>query len=536
IARRPHIPLPVEPAVLALERCILLGAVADAAWSFSVHRCRSPLISALLLVDRAVATPMERRIVQRIKRLLSERSHPSHAPLRTVLKRTPCPILRERALRWLAIEPISGAALERLAEADSLLEHELVLTRAHLAMRPARAAALGSFKQARGALGTRRAGAGGMLPGRDRWDELSEDARIGLLSYTALVPGEETARRALQEPALADGSARVRLTASELCSPLDLSDYLYDAQPSVARHAALRWSSLGHEAPRPGSAAWTHRTRIAALCDRSPHAWVRRVAGEEAARISMFRPGSPASRVQARRMLASDPAGFVRLVRDRLGGEDTRLGAIMLIRMLGLESRFELDLISLAQNEQLDARDRATAVVALGRVDTPAAKRILREAMGDGDTRIRANAVEWIDETPGKILELKRDEHHRVRASAIRRVIRDPGFDRSATGKGAGEALLEMLCDERQAHRLAAAWAAQRAVTGSNRELLGNVFKPLIGRIEVLAANDGDTRVRERASRCIHRVGEDLRNARSLRDSAVLDQIRGDVYRGGLSA
>jgi len=172
VASRPLIHLPAEDSVLDLERCILLGAVADAAWSFSSHRCRSALLCLLLLVDRSVATPMEQRIAQRMRRLLGEPNHPSHAPLRTVLKRTPCPILRERSLRWLVISPLASAALDRLAIADSPLEHERLLRQSALAMRPARAAQLSSQRRARALGGA--ADPSSLFPHRSGWDGLSE--------------------------------------------------------------------------------------------------------------------------------------------------------------------------------------------------------------------------------------------------------------------------------------------------------------------------------------------------------------------------
>ncbi len=516
IAATARVALPADPAVLELERCILLGAIADAAWSFSSHRCRSPLIAALLLMDRAVATPMEREIGARMRRLLSERHHPSHAPLRSVLKRTPCPILRERSLRWLTISPIAGAAIDRLSSADSIEEHEIVLRRAHLALRPRRAWQLATLKPKRGVLAqSQRQPDRGPLPDPASWEKLGHDSRLGLLRLSRLVTLPEHHARELVEPALADPSALVRLIASERCAPADLTDYLYDACPALARHAALRWSSAGHRAPRMGSPAWSHRAGVARLNARSPHAWVRRVSGDEADRITPLDPASPASRVQARRMLGADPTGFVRMVRDRLAAPASRLDALMLVRMLGVEARFELDLIAMVQDREQDPRARATAVMALAGVDSDSARYVLREAINDRDPRTRANAVESVDMEPEKILEYKLDEHHRVRACAIRRVLAAPGASRQGMTRLAGEALLEMLGDGRDEHRLAGAWTAQRCVVASRRSELGGVFHPLVNQIEALGANDPDPRVRARARGCERRIGLALRPSRT---------------------
>ena len=517
IASTPRVSLPVDPAVLELERCTLLGAIADAAWSFASHRCRSPLLAALLVMDRAVATPMERDLSARMRRLLSERNHPSHSPMRTVLRRTPCPILRERALRWLTIAPISTAAIDRLSSADSIDEHELVLRNSHLAIRPKRGARLASLHHGT----TQKNGrlelvAHGALPSRDAINQLSHESRLGMIRMSSLISIDDHARRDLREPMLADPSVRVRLSACEASSSIDLPDFMYDIDGSVARHASLTWSSMGNTPPRPSSPVWKHRTQTAKINSRSPHAWVRLVSTQESDRLTPMRPSSPASRAQARRMYKADPTGFVRTIRDHLADPTSRCDAIMLIRVMGIENRFELDLISIVQSEQSDARARATAVMALGANDTNASNYILSEALGDTDDRIRSNAVEAISSSVDQILEYKSDPNHRVRASAIRRVIRDADTSQTSQTRNAGHALLEMLHDQRPMHRLAGTWAAQRSLTGSCREVLGGAWKPLINEMESLASGsaqdseDHEEQIRSRAQRCIHRISSDL--------------------------
>jgi len=556
IAARPRVRLPVDPAVLALERCTLLGAIADAAWSFASHRCRSPLLGALLVMDRAVATPLERQICARMRRLLTERQHPSHSPIRTVLRRTPCPILRERALRWLPIAPISSAALDRLGVAESLDEHEIVLSKSHLGIRPLRAAKLGSVHHGsdRKSLTLATAGtssAQGVLPTRLDALQLSDEARLGLVRMASQIQIDDQAKRDLLEPTLADPNPRIRLNACAMSSMIDLPDFMYDVESSVAQTGALMWSSTGHAPPRPSTPAWKHRMQVAKSNARSPHAWLRRVAGEETDRLSMIRPESPASRAQARRMYKNDPAAFVRMLRDHLADPESRCDALMLIRILDIAKRFEFDLISILQSEESDPRARATAVMALGDVETNSANYILSEALRDADHRIRANAIETIPIPTKQVLELKFDDHHRVRASAIRRVIRESGSSDVTQSRDAGHALLEMLHDTRPMHRLAATWAAQRTITGRFREVMGSQWKPLIQEIELLAsgvpadlqASGGDAggvlerdpaqsqaqlehaqRIQTRAQLCIHRIGCDLDLAQQARQRAIGDQ------------
>lgn len=507
IANTPRTALPADPAVLRLERCTLLAAIADAAWSFASHRCRSPLIAALLLMDRTVSTPLEREIGARMRRLLSERNHPSHAPLRSVLKRTDCPILRDRAFRWLPIASISQAALERLSICDTLVEHEILLRRAHLALRPARASRLSTISKARTHQPTDR-----MFPTRQDWDTLSEAARLGLLSLRSVVPCDEETRRAQFEPALADESTHVRLRAGALCSPFDLMDFIYDPYAPVARHAGLRWSTLGATPPRIDSPAWSHRVDLASRNARSAHPWVRRIAAEEHARLTLDDPHDPASRHQARRTMHINPSVFARAMRDRLANPMTRLDAITMIRLLRVETRFELDLIGIAQDEQSDAKARASAVAALGRVKSNAAGYVLREALQDCDPRTRANALEVIDLAPSQILELKSDEHHRVRASAVRRVLCDQSGQDIEPTREACSALVDLLQDPQDLRRLAGTWIAQQVMRTTHRQTLGASWAPIIARLEELAANDTDPRVRQRATRCIDQLGFELQH------------------------
>jgi len=529
VASTPRITLPVDPAVLALERCILLSAIADAAWSFAVHRCRSPLLAALLVMDRAVATPMEREISGRMRRLLSERNHPSHSPMRTVLRRTPCPILRERALRWVTIAPMSTAAIDRLAVADSLDEHEIVLSKAYLGIRPRRSAKLASLRhntqQSNGRFELSQVGP---LPTRSLYAQLSKESRLGLVRLSSLVNIDDQAKRDLLEPTLADPSVHVRLCACNASSAIDLPDFLYDVDSAVARQGALRWSSVGNAPPRLSSPVWKHRQQIAQINARSNQSWVRRIADEESQRLSIMMPRSPASRVQARRMYKNDPAKFVRMMRDQLSAPTTRCDAIMLIRLMGIEQRFELDLISMMQSESCDAHTRATAVMALGAIDTNAVRYALSEAMSDADDRIRANAVESISGAHDQVLELKADKNHRVRASAIRRTILDADStglksNGMSTARDAGHALLEMLHDDRPMHRLAAVWAAQRTVTGANREMMGSVWNPLIAEIESLVTDSHDPRIQARATKCIHRVCTDMHAQQELQRQEIND-------------
>jgi hypothetical protein len=507
IASTPAVSFPVDPEVLRLERSVLLRAIADAAWSFAAHRCRSPLIAVLLLMDHPWHTRMEREICTRMRRLLSQRQHPSHAPLRSVLKRTDCPLLRERSLRWLSIDAISNAALERLRVAETPIEHAIVLEHALLALRPKRAAKLASVSSPR-----LRTTSAGMLPGPEKWRGHTLKARVGLLTLDALLGDDDDTRRARIEPALADASALVRMRSSSLCPPMDLQDYLFDADPSVSRHAMLRWSTVGVEPPRVSSPACSARLKLCALSGRSAHVHVRRLASEEFARLSVTDPRHPASRARARRAYESDPSGTIRLFRDRLALAESCVDTIMMIRMLGIEKRFELDLIGLVQSEHTDPKALASAVAALSRVETNAARYVLSESLSSKDDRTRANAIELAPMPVDSFIEFRDDPHHRVRANAVRRLIGNTIARDHRVAHEASGSLIELLGDPRPMHRLAGAWVAQRVVTSAARDRLGTRWSPIVAQLEELAATDENPALRDRASRCIRRLTHEIRS------------------------
>ena len=507
IASTPAVSFPVDPEVLRLERSVLLRAIADAAWSFAAHRCRSPLIAVLLLMDHPWHTRMEREICTRMRRLLSQRQHPSHAPLRSVLKRTDCPLLRERSLRWLSIDAISNAALERLRVAETPIEHAIVLEHALLALRPKRAAKLASVSSPR-----LRTTSAGMLPGPEKWRGHTLKARVGLLTLDALLGDDDDTRRARIEPALADASALVRMRSSSLCPPMDLADYLFDADPSVSRHAMLRWSTVGVEPPRVSSPACSARLKLCALSGRSAHVHVRRLASEEFARLSVTNPRHPASRARARRAYESDPSGTIRLFRDRLALAESCVDTIMMIRMLGIEKRFELDLIGLVQSEHTDPKALASAVAALSRVETNAARYVLSESLSSKDDRTRANAIELAPMPVDSFIEFRDDPHHRVRANAVRRLIGNTIASDHRVAHEASGSLIELLGDPRPMHRLAGAWVAQRVVTSAARDRLGTRWSPIVAQLEELAATDENPALRDRASRCIRRLTHEIRS------------------------
>ncbi len=507
IRRRAKTPMIGSGAILELERCAMLNAIADAAWSFATHRCRSPLLASLLLMDRRGATPVEQRAFEKMRRLLRERNHPSHMPMRTVLRSTPAPILRERALRWLVVEPIASVAATRLGIAETTAEHTVVLDQMHLAIRPVRAKGLRRVR-----VDTRQqSGVVVAQPEAPLLDEgvfagLEPKAKRGYIRWITGLDLDGGLLRKELEQAMADQDDLVRLHACCVAGSHDLVDYLYDSSEVVARSAALRWSSLGSRAPMVGSPSWTRRMETARLNTRSATAWVRRVSHEEIDRLSIDQPASPASRLAARRMHQADPAKFVRAVRKMLQDPARRGQGLGMILSLGLENRFEMDLVSLTMERSIEPRIGASLVRGLDRIGSEAAKRAVLQSLESDDQRIVANAIESVHTPIESLVEYKGDSHHRVRSSAIRRMLVSGSRERSDVVAIAAEDLGEMLNDSRVSHRLAGVWAAQRAVDPSIRSQVGLRWRELVMKLNEMSQSEPDDQVRSRADRCVHRM------------------------------
>ncbi|MBO6514086.1 MAG: hypothetical protein JJ974_08990 [Phycisphaerales bacterium] len=532
IRDRAVIPMLGDTRVLELERCAMLSAIADAAWSFADHRCRSPLLASLLLMDRKGGTALERRAFEKMQRLLSERNHPSHMPMRTVLRTTPAPVLRGRALRWLVIDPISGVASARLAVAESIEEHRAGLELLHLCIRPKRARALRKVrigtKQESGIVSLER---GAPVLQSSEIATLDVQGRKGAIRWMIGLGLDDSIQRRELEWVMADPDPLVRLNGCAVAGSLDVLDYLYDPSPEVARHAAMRWSSVGGQPPMIGSGGCTRRSETAVLNTRSGCAWVRRIAREEADRVTMEMPTSPSSRLAARRLLASDPARFVRDIRAMLRDERKRGTALSLILALGLEERFEMDLMALS-NEMIgggmDARIAASLVRGLSAIRSPMAREVVMRGLESDDQRVVANAIESVHTPMDVLTEYKSDTHHRVRSSALRRLIMD---GQQVMARDAAQELSAMLHDERVEHRRAGVWASQRVLEPKSRVRLGSPWRDLVVTLHEMSERESDQAVRDRADRCVHRVVVGQRTA----DPAMVDGSGSDdgPERGG---
>jgi hypothetical protein len=469
-----------------------LGVLAE---GFPGHRRRGILIAALRALDLpGMAFPRFRR--DALAEWFADPRSDSQMALRSVLRRSTEPLAGTRAWQWLGRESLAAAALDRLYLSASPEERESILALDHLAENPARRKRLRS-RVAREPLP--------LLAGGP--DGLSAPARAGLIRLAALTQCGKVAE-AMLASFLPDPEASNRLAAcSRMVSAGHLLDFAYDADPAVAHHAVLRWTGSACEADQ----------RVATLrrLVRSPVPAIRRIAREELASLDIFGPQNPRALATARRLLAFDRPTILGMIRAALRDPDLDRAhaAVVLLRRLELQAELELELLALVATHAHTAREStgqpgpaprllASAVGALGSLDTPAAAQAIQRLWLHPLARVRANLVESVGRRePGRIassmIELKPDPSHRVRANAARAVLAvDPGDGI------AGELLASMLGDERPLHRLAGLWAVERLSLFRG----GAITPSFAASVTEMGDRDTEPLVRTRARRCAQRL------------------------------
>lgn len=576
----------------AVARAALDTHLADAGWAFGRHQRRLVLIAALASLDLSGLSAARRDQSgasgpARLLRLVQESSHGSHRALRQILRWSACPLVRGRALLLLSEPAIAAAALERVSRSESADEHRAVLEAAHLALRPARRRLL-SMVRVRIASGAGRAAMrrtiapGQVLPDPAAWARIGEQGRRGAALLAGLVEADDEARSRLMEDALSDGDEPLRLRAVSVLARSQIGDYCLDERACIARSALLRWSGAGLGVR--GRAEPGERARLSRLLTRSPHASVRALAWQDVSRETPWRPGSAASRCAAWRLALRERDHFLgrlrALVREGLdrsgadgsgrwgragGGSPDAIAAIGVARRLDLCRLITPELAELVDPGRAAApRVAATAAAALGDVGDAVSRGALRRALEHPDARVRANAVEAMgsqrltveDATTGRdrdygvLVELRGDPHHRVRANAIRALLRlPPACPRERRARrgsvvveaarmyepAAVEALTRMLADGRPEHRLAGAWLAGRVLPGG-RSRVGEAWAGLSTRIVEMGTADPEGAVRARASLASRRISSAVRARWGGRSAEVAGSIgpEGDAAGTGL--
>ncbi len=544
-----------ERAILALAfssvdgdgraRALVEEAVSRAVTLVGEHRRRGPLLAAMAMLDTAALWRARARPGAALPAWFVSGDAESHSALKAAVRLSAHPLARLRALEWLTVGGLAGSCVDRMARAGTAEEHEIVLESAHLLANPARARQAAKVHVARPA--TKGAGRvaqpnTGPIPDGAALGALSTAARRGVARFVdALDVGIET-RRAALEPLLNDEDGVARLLSAARTTPAGRLDLCFDSDPVVARSAFLAWSMAGERGPggafesRLSLRDDASRRRALGHLSRSPHEAVRRLTGEESEFLEFLDPSSSASRAGARWLLVRDPVTFDAKVLAALNSTDaqTRIRAVRLVRHLRVCDRFENAILAIAENsEGSSGRATATAVAALGDLQSPASIAVVQARLGDSDRRVRANAVEAVARQSragdlavadpavyGLLIELKDDGDPRVRANALRALLGRPPSGSGSDGIAgriyeptAVGALADMLTDPRPEHRLSAAWLAGRVLPFHGRVRLGKKFAELATRIGEIASSDGDENVRRRAGQCAEALKADLRRA-----------------------
>lgn len=515
------------------------SAVVDAARRFGEsHSSRGLLLSALLLTPPRLEGPASAR-QSPLAKWLMEADQPGHSALRTVLRRSPDPRVRLRAMHWMRWAPMSVSATARVGRAVGAEDHEVVLTVSHLVLHPVRAAGLRSAVVSVPRRSVRGVGSWPeecALPHPEVAATLSTAARRGLARFAAVMAGDATTLSVALHHALADPDATVRWTAARTLPIAESADYCFDENPLVARSTMLRRSTVGDRSlvVSEGDA------RLVRLLTRHPEAAIRRLAKQEWARIDPWDHRLASSRLAARRRLAANRHGFLGEIQAAMRECERAVGTIMLVRALGIVREFEANLCAVVRGSSNDAdslRAIAAAVSALGDLDSPAARATLLQCLGHHDDRVRANAVDALARRSlapaevephslrGTLAEFKDDPSHRVRANAILALIRGVGRgigERVASPVVPTRALSAMLDDDRVMHRIAGLWVVDRTIAAGLDGRFGDASIQIALALDAMAKREGEVKVRERAAQCAGRLLSVTRHAWRRRAADVI--------------
>lgn len=460
--------------------------------------------------------------------LPTRREEPAAQAMRGVLRFSHAPATRLCAFRLLEHPILGEPALERVSRAHHLGDHEVVLSAGYLAIAPGRARRLRTIAVRARATPAPPSELGEVcmrltlpresaLPDGSLVESLSTPSRRNLPRVAQVLAADEVTLRAVLDPMLADVDDLCRYAAMRESPEATLRDYCLDPSEAVARGAMLRWSLTGADHYATTPVRRRHLDLLGKL-SRSPHAWVRRIAEEDLARLDCWSSLTAGSLLVARRRYAHDSEAFLVDLRHVLmsGTPEERLRAIAIASRLEILDRIESLLVALvtqSASQEMDPRVVASAVKALGRLDSVPVRQTIRWALRHADARVRANAVEAMARQRGRsldaptrqtLVELKQDAHQRVRANAICALL-ESGEDQTDTlyAPSATSALIAMLRDERPAHRTSALWVAEHAAGRSPRGDSSKSTDAMLAHVQVMAAQDPDPGVRTRAARLI---------------------------------
>lgn len=468
-------PRSIEPG----SRDRLDEALARALDTWPKHRQHGVLVAAArMLADPGPA----------LGRWLDDRDHPTHLAMRGFMKRLPDATLAPLLLGWLGIDALAGQALEHIERLAPTPHFAAIIAgREHLLLRPEQSARLGRLDPRRPA-----------APPCHVVAQLDDEAQAALPAWLTAIPMTLEERLVRLGEGVTFRTPRARLAALRALIGLDearadefVARFTADEDErlaSLAAHHCLRRRFAGLEAMLERLLTSSHPS-LRALAAVHAHAadfetlWSHWSGRGPVDSIRL------AARVAVRDNRASILADVRRRLRD--SRRDTALRAVRMAEDLDLLPEVELELLALAASD--DPRLAATAVKALGRVESETARDAVLAAIGHHDVRTRANAIEvlaspLIERHRPMIETLTQAPENRPRANAIAALAR---VDRGA----AAERLDAMLDDERPLHRLSALWAAEQTA-----------MIDCATRVAHLAQRDPSGPIRDRARRTARRL------------------------------
>jgi HEAT repeat protein len=187
------------------------------------------------------------------------------------------------------------------------------------------------------------------------------------------------------------------------------------------------------------------------------------------------------------------------------GPVDQRIKAMQIAQELELSTALRTQIEPLCQHAHPKVRSKAVSL--LGDVAAVTSEVLLDRVLNDSDARVRANAVEVLEnrrqnEYVPLLMQRARNAHNRERANAIKAL-------HSMKVTTASTALVAMLKDERSEHRISALWALRQ---------IG--WWDLINEVGRLAKEDENIRVRRYALTVLRSVAQLLDDQRKQRKAS----------------
>lgn len=496
------------PAVDPVSAGYLQAAVEEAVTHYRSHAQPLTLIALAVLAPR----PMPQTLAA-----LEDATHEAVEPLRQALERAEDPDIRRSLLTWAAVPKLTESVVAGIARAIETGRVADVLLNWHLMLSQAVRRTVAHLPRVdhpclyeEGWAGWPAEAARGLpewitalpLKPADQLEALSRLARHAdrQVRLGALLRLIDRAEHAAGHAILTDRTAatfatgrRGSATATDGAVCTALEPFCFDSDPAIARIALRQLAQR----------RWSGLPRLLLQLVNVPHQEIRQLAGDYLAPLGFDRYWEnwqrldPTQRIAAGRALIKlDPCFHRHLSKRLTGPRDQCIRALTMIQELNQGSFFEEALIALSQDA--DPYIAASAVAALGTVQSEAAAAAREAALSHRDSRVRANAVEAMQQAEAarhvdQLAAMALEEDNRPRANAIAHLLQ-------LRSGHALTALRVMLEDERPAHRLSALWLVEAA-----------------GLIEVarhvaeLSISDPDPEVRQRAAHIIEQLMRAMR-------------------------